>query len=107
LLVSGGVQLYPNLGEPLPTGTEMTALFLRAQKAPGGPGVEATLDVLRGERVLTSAKLGALAPDATGRVDLLSRVPVAKLQPGKYDLRVTLRDGQDVEVRSTGLTIGP
>jgi hypothetical protein len=34
-------------------------------------------------------------------------VPVAKLQPGKYDLRVTLRDGQDVEVRSTGLTIGP
>jgi len=107
LLVSGGVQLYPNLGEPLPTGTEMTALFLRALQAPGGAGVEATLDVLRGERVLTSAKLGAVAADATGRADLLSRVPLAKLQPGKYDLRVTLRDGQDVEVRSTGLTIGP
>lgn len=107
LLVSQGVQLYPNLGEPLPTGTANAAFFLRALPAPGRAGVRATLDILRGERVLSSANLGQVPADAKGRVDLLSRVPVAKLGAGSYDVRLTLRDGQDVEVRSTRLTIGP
>lgn len=107
VLVSRGIQLYPNLGEPLPAGTANAAFFLRALPAPGRTGVQATLDVLRGERLLTSANLGQVATDASGRVDLLSRVPVSKLEAGSYDVRLTVRDGPDVEVRSTRLTIGP
>ena len=38
LLVSQGVQLYPNLGEPLPAGTANTAFFLRALPRPAALG---------------------------------------------------------------------
>ena len=107
VLVSRGLQLYPNLGEPLTAGTASAVFFLRAMPAPGRTGVRATLDVLRGERLITSAKLGEVSADAHGRVDLLSEVSLAKLGAGSYDVRLTLRDAQDVEVRSTRLTIGP
>jgi len=107
VLVSQGIQLYPNLGEPVPAGTAKAAFFLRALPAPGRTGVQATLDVLRGDRVLTWANLGEVPADAAGRVDLLSQLPVSELGAGTYDIRVTLRDGQDVEVRSAKLTIAP
>jgi hypothetical protein len=102
------VLMYPDLGQQLrrQTGRPL-AFFLSAWPAPGRPGVDARVEVLRAGRPVASAPPFGLRPDADGRIGLASTFPVDALAPGTYELRVTLTDGRDAETRTAALAIGP
>jgi hypothetical protein len=102
------VLMYPDLGQQI--GREAgrpLAFFLSAWPAPGRPGVDARVEVLRSGRPVASARPFGLRPDADGRIGFASSFPVDTLAPGTYELRVTLTDGRDAETRTAALAIGP
>ena len=102
------VLLYPDLGPLLrrEAGRPL-AFFLSAWPAPGRPGVDARVEVLRSGRPVAVAPPFELQPDADGRIGLVSTFPVDALAPGPYELRVTLTDGWDAETRTASLAIAP
>ena len=102
------VLLYPDLGPRLRRGSgQPLAFFLSAWPAPGRPGVDARVEVLRSGRPVAAASPFAVRPDADGRIGLVSTFPVDALAPGSYELRVTLTDGRDAETRTASLAISP
>jgi hypothetical protein len=50
-------------------------------------------------------KLGA--PDAQGRIQYASALPIDSLSPGTYDLKITVKDGQNSVSRSQSFIIEP
>jgi hypothetical protein len=104
----GDVLLYPNLGEPVSkeAGREL-AFFLTAWPAAERPGVEAQVEVRREGRTIAAAAPLHLQPEADGRIRLVSSLPVEPLDPGAYELRVTLSDGRDAFTRTTDVPIAP
>jgi len=59
----------------------------------------ATLDLTTGSTTLAHVPLTVPAPDRTGRIQHLARLPLSQVPPGSYDLRVTLTDGQTALTR--------
>jgi len=77
------VLMYPDLGQQI--GREAgrpLAFFLSAWPAPGRPGVDARVEVLRSGRPVASAPPFGLRPDADGRIGLVSSFPVELSRPG-------------------------
>jgi VWFA-related protein len=105
-LVVKGVQLYPSLDAAVPrTESGEAEFFLRAWPAAGHGAVDAAFELRRGDQVVAAHRLGQLAVDETGEINMLTGVSVSEFPPGPYKVRVTLRDGQDVASRSVDLTI--
>jgi hypothetical protein len=104
----GDVLLYPNLGEPVRkvAGREL-AFFLTAWPSAERPGVEAQVEVRRAGRTIAAATPLHLRPEKDGRIQLVSSLPVGALDPGAYELRVTLSDGRDASTRATDVRIMP
>jgi VWFA-related protein len=102
------VLLYPNLGRPLrrEAGQELT-FFVTAWPAHERPGVSASVEVVRDGRKVATTPPARLLPDALGRIQLASSVPMASFKPGAYELRVTLSDGRDAETRTTAFPVSP
>jgi hypothetical protein len=96
------VVLYPNLGEPVPRepGREL-AFFLTAWPARERSGVDARIEVRREGTTVAAAPPLRLEPQDDGRIRLVSSLPVDTFAAGDYELRVTLNDGVDAEIRST------
>ncbi len=104
--VTNGVQLFPSLDGSVTTDAAGRAVvFLRAWTAPARRAVDASLELDEGDRKIAESSLGRLTPDASGRVDVLGRFPVAPLPAGDYQVRVTLKDGRDTETRSTSFRL--
>ena len=106
LLTYGDVLLLPNLGQPVERAVgQPLAFFLTAWPAGERPGVDARVEFLRDGRALVSTPSTSLHPDADGRIQLASSLPLQSLPPGAYELRVTLSDGQDAETRTASFPI--
>lgn len=107
-LTYGDVLLYPNLGQPLrrDAGRPLT-FFVTAWPATDRPGVDARIEVVREGRMVAATSATRLRPDADGRIQLASSLPIGTLAPGAYELRVRLSDGADEETRTTAVPIGP
>jgi VWFA-related protein len=104
--VTNGVQLFPSLDDSVTTDAAGRAVvFLRAWAGSATNAVDASLELREGDRKIAEASLGRLTPDATGRVDVLGRFPVAPLPAGDYQVRVTLKCGPDTETRSTSFRL--
>lgn len=105
----GEVLLYPNLGESLrKSGSKELAFFLTLWTAPDAKSApRLTLELMQNNRPLASTSLTPPAPDQQGRIQYASAIPVEKLQPGDYELKITARDGQHVVTRSEHFTIEP
>jgi VWFA-related protein len=107
-LTYGGVLLYPNLGEPVRRAAGRTlTYFLTAWPAADRPAVEARVEVARDGRIVVTTPTARLQPDADGRIQLASTLPVDALAPGTYELRVHLRDGRSEETRTVLVPIAP
>jgi len=104
----GDVLLYPNLGQPLTRepGQALT-FFVTAWPAVARPGVEAQVEVVRDGRRVATTRATQLQPDADGRIQLASSLPLEGFAPGAYELRVTLSDGRDAETRTAAVPIAP
>lgn len=99
--------LYPLGGEPLRHDTDKELAFYFAFHVAAGDTADATIEILSGGRTMASVPV-PLAAAAAGRVQHVGRLPIDRLPPGTYELRLRTRVGQDEQVRTATFTIvGP
>jgi hypothetical protein len=72
---------------------------------PGATAPPATLALLKDGQTLAAVPLTLGVADAAGKLTAVGHLPLAKVSPGAYQLRVTIGSGPDARVRTTGLTV--
>ena len=104
----GDVLLHPNLGQAVRREANQTmTFFVTAWPASPRPAIEARLEVMHDGRTVSATPPTSLRPDAEGRIQLASSLPLEGFAPGAYELRLTLSDGKDEEVRTAAVPIAP
>jgi hypothetical protein len=106
-LYHGTLLAYPNVGQPLSKGAEKELAFAFTVYANDQPVQGARLDLIRGGQPIGSAPLELEKPDAEGRIQQISRLPMDVLEPGSYELRVAVQAGDAVVTRSARVTVVP
>lgn len=93
-LYVGDRLLYPSLGMSLSKAArkELAFYFVAYTKAGGGE-TSGSLELLSGGQPLAQAPLSLSAPDATGRIAQMGRLPLEPLGPGHYELLVSVTQG--------------
>jgi len=102
---AGDMLLYPNLGEPLKKSTTPELGFFFTAFPAKGTKLQATLQVLQNGAQLAALPLTLDQPDASGRIEQVSRLPIGALATGAYDLRIVLSDGRQQIAKSTTFRI--
>jgi hypothetical protein len=103
----GELLVYPYLGEPVRKSVTKEMVLLITAYASRGSTVapELTVEVAQGDHTLGKSQLTPPAPDSAGRVQYASTIPVERLPPGDYELRVTARDANGTASRSEHFTV--
>ena len=104
----GEVMVYPNLGEPIKKSAQKLGFFFTVYPAKGK--VDATklnLELTSSGKSFANFPLKLTAPDATGRIQFASALPLDSLNPGVYELKITVKDGVTTMTRSTSFTLQP
>ncbi len=101
--------LYPNLGEPVSKSeTSELKIFVTAYGPPGEAATQKlNLEILQGGRTVGKLHNNLPAPDQTGRIQYASAISLDKLQPGDYELKVSVQNAKSVAVNSARFTIIP
>jgi VWFA-related protein len=105
----GEVVVYPNLGEPVRKSVaKQLAFFFTAWPVKGSPEkLRLTVEVLQNGRSLAQIPAELPPADETGRVKYASALPLDTFQPGGYELRVTVKDGQSSLSRAAQFNVEP
>jgi VWFA-related protein len=103
----GEVLLYPNMGEPVRKSASKNLAFFVTVYPPRGTTSAAKLkiEITQKGRTLGQSSNDLPAPDADGRIQYASAVPIDKYAPGDYELKVTVQDARDTVTRSEKFTI--
>jgi 5-hydroxyisourate hydrolase-like protein (transthyretin family) len=105
----GEVLIYPNVGEPVRKSVNpQLALFLTvypSKETPAAPKIR--VELLREGKSLALSSADLPAADAAGRIQYASTLPVERLQPGDYELKVTVRDQHSSMTRLEHFTLEP
>jgi hypothetical protein len=96
--------LYPNMGEPV---SKELPFYFVVYPAEGAGPTEAALELLQNNQPLAQAPLELAKPDASGRIQQVSRLPLAALKPGAYELRVTVKQGASRTSRQLVFRVAP
>jgi VWFA-related protein len=104
----GDTLVYPNLGEPVSKSTAKQLPFcVTVYPAPGTGAPKLTIEVLQKGRTLGQIPAELPPPDAKGRIQFVNALPLASLEPGAYELKLTATDGQTSASRSARFTVAP
>ena len=105
----GEVLLYPNLGEPVRKSVSKNlAFFVTTYPARGAASTpKLKIEITQQGRTLGQSTNDLPAPDADGRIQYASALPIDKYAPGDYELKVTVSDARDTVTRSEKFTIAP
>jgi VWFA-related protein len=106
----GEVLIYPNLGEPVrKSAGGKLAFFVTAYPPRGAPpsATKLKIEITQKGRTLGQSTNDLPAPDADGRIQYASALPIDKYAPGDYELKVTVQDGRDTVTRALKFTIAP
>ena len=103
----GDRRIVPNLGLALPANPAGTLpIYYLVYVKPGSKlAPKATIEVVRDGQVVARGSSALPAADATGRIAGLSPVPMQKLTPGAYSVKVTVSDGEHTAEETTTVTI--
>jgi VWFA-related protein len=106
-LFVGNTLLYPNLGTPLKKDAdkELAFFFTAYPGAEASGKVSGTVELLHNAQLLAQAPMELGEPDASGRIQQVSRLPIDSLAPGRYQLRVRVSQGDMTVARSTEFRI--
>ena len=99
------VLLYPNLGEDISKGNKEVGFFFTVYPGAAGTKPEAVLELIQNGQPLAQVPLPLDAPDASGRIQQVGRLPVDALAPGTYQLRAIVKQGSEQVFRSATLHI--
>jgi len=105
----GEVLIYPSMDEPLSRSKSKNLAFFVTVYAPAGATAASKLklEILQGEHTLGQASFDLPAPDASGRIQYATAIPIDKYKAGDYELRVTVQDAQTTATRTENFTITP
>lgn len=105
----GEVLLYPNMGEPVRKAAGNKLAFFVTAYPPRGAAsaTKLKIEIQQKGRTLGQSSNELPAPDADGRIQYASAVPIDKYAPGDYELKVTVQDASDTVTRSEKFTIAP
>ncbi|HWT02691.1 MAG TPA: VWA domain-containing protein, partial [Pyrinomonadaceae bacterium] len=105
----GEVLIYPNMDEPLRKRESRNLAFFVTVYPPQGSTspTKLRLEIMQKGRALGRTSHDLPEPDATGRIQYASAFPIDKYQPGEYELRVTVENGQSTATRSERVRITP
>ncbi len=105
-LYYGDLLLYPNLGEPLSkSAAKAVPFYFTIVPAPGAPSPTALLELVQGVTVIGRIPLQLTSPGPDGGIQHVSQVPLEKIPPGDYQLRVTVTQGAAVETRTAAFRV--
>jgi VWFA-related protein len=99
------VLLYPNLGEDVSKASKEVGFFFTVYPGTAGAKPEAVLELMQNGQPLAQVPLPLDAPDASGRIQQVGRLPLDALAPGTYELRVVVKQGSEQIFRSAMLHI--
>lgn len=105
----GEVLLYPNMGEPVRKSVSKNLAFFVTVYPPRGAtsATKLKIEIKQKGRTLGQSSNDLPAPDADGRIQYASAVPIDKYAPGDYELLITVQDARDTVTRSEKFTIAP
>lgn len=105
----GEVLLYPNFGEAFKkSAVKQVGFYFVVYPVKGAKAIpQLKLQVVQGGKMVADLALKLPAPDANGRIQYASALPIESLNPGSYDLRITVNDGTGAVSRSALFTIEP
>lgn len=99
----GDTLLYPNVGEPLRQGDDLSFYFVVYPPA-GRCDCSAQITLLRNGQRIGEATRG-LAPGDSDRLQHVGTLPIGKLPGGTYELRVTVSDRGQQQTREAFFTV--
>jgi len=104
----GDNRIVPFLTEPHLERPETLALYLVAQARGEGPHPELLVELVQGKVLVGQTLLELPAPDSLGRIPYVAHLPLKDLAPGRYEVRVLLKQGGAFANGSTFFTVdGP
>ena len=108
-LYLSGSFMYPNLGEPLrksvnpQLGFYFTVYSAGAQSAP----TRANVEIVKEGQVLAKTAVVLSAPDSVGRIQHAAALPLERLAPGSYTLKVGVSSGLDSASQQAPFVVEP
>lgn len=103
----GDTLVYPDLGATIRGGAgAKLPFYVTVYRAPNGPRPsKLSIEVLRSGAPVGRVTMDLPDPDASGRVRVVNAVPIERLAPGAYLLRVTVEDGRSTASRGVNFTV--
>ena len=106
-LLHEGLQLFPNLGDPVVRSGGQPLAFLFTLRPGARPLASATVELLREGTGVLQSPVALPAPDSTGQMRVVSGLQVGSLEPGDYILRLTVNNAQGFQTRATPFKLAP
>jgi VWFA-related protein len=107
-LYVGDQLLYPSMGEPLSkAAVKELPFYFVVYPADGGGAPTATIELLNNGQLLAKAPLQLAAPDPTGHIKQVSRIPIEALTAGAYELKVSVQQGSQTASRALSFRVAP
>lgn len=105
----GDLLIYPNLDEPISKAAMKQLPFYFNVYVPAGAKLapQFTLEVMQKGQSLARLPANLPAADATGRIQYASALPLDNFQPGSYELKITVSDGQSTVSKAARFTVAP
>jgi VWFA-related protein len=102
----GNVIAIPNLGEPIHRSIKEAPFFFKIYLSADVRAVpKLTIELRQQDRTLAQMPGVLTEPDALRRIQYLAGLPLEKIPPGTYELRITVRDGTTSVTRSRQFTV--
>ena len=88
-------EIIPNFGEPIQLGASagVPLYFVVYPTTSAQEKPQVDLEISRGGRVIARAPVQLPEPDSTGAIRYVGTLPVAKFEPGRYQIRALARQG--------------
>ena len=104
-LIVNDTILYPNPGEPVSRASKEVGFYFAAYPAKHGSAPDSILELLQNGTTVARFPMTLSRPDGSGRIQQTGRLPVAQLPAGSYELRATVKQGNEQAARTTTLRI--
>jgi VWFA-related protein len=87
------VVLYPNLGDAISKTAKELGFYFALYPAAGGQAPEGSLELQRDGVPVAHLPMSLSAPDASGRIQMVGRLPLDQIPLGSYELIVVVKQG--------------
>lgn len=104
--VVGKQRVVPTLQDRIPVGGKNAlSFFFTIFPTKSVDAVQASIEFVLEDKVIGGGKIELPLPQADGRIPYIATIPLEKFQPGLYEVKVKVRQGQWAGLRSIFVTM--